>query len=90
MADVELLVEMRELASGVLEKEAPANGKRDPKQIHQQHGGKDKDLGAINYLSLATYLLSSARNPLLARLGIWLRLPMADHLHSAVLLPPSR
>ena len=29
MADVELLVEMRELASGVLEKEAPANGKRD-------------------------------------------------------------
>ena len=29
MADVELLVEMRELASGVLEKEVPANGKRD-------------------------------------------------------------
>src|SRR5713226_7966045 len=47
MADVELLVEMRELASCVLEKEAPANGKRDAKRIHEQHGGKDEDGGAV-------------------------------------------
>ena len=47
MTDMELLVEMRELAAGVLEKEPAADGERTPEQIHEQHGAEDQNRGAV-------------------------------------------
>ena len=47
MADVELLVEVREFAPGILEKEAAADGERSAKQIHEQHGEEDQNRGSV-------------------------------------------
>src|SRR5258708_21304075 len=43
MGGIELFVEVRELASGVLEEEAPTDGERGAKQIHRQQGKEDEN-----------------------------------------------
>src|SRR5277367_3103650 len=43
MADVELFVEMRKFAPGILEEEAAAEGKRSAKQVHKEDGKKNQN-----------------------------------------------
>src|SRR2546422_281427 len=51
MADVELLVEVRELAPGILEKETAADGERSAKQVHKEHGEEDENRDSVGVIN---------------------------------------
>src|SRR5260221_12244064 len=43
MGDIELFVEVRELAPGVIEEEAPTDGERGAKQVHRKDGHENEN-----------------------------------------------
>src|SRR5713226_341069 len=47
MADVELLVEVREFAPGILEEEAAADGERSTEQVHKERSEEDENSGSV-------------------------------------------
>src|SRR5271163_883441 len=47
MADVELLVEVREFAPGILEEESAAEGQRSAKQVHKEDRKKNQNRWSV-------------------------------------------
>jgi len=66
MADVELLVEVREFAPGILEEEAAAEGKRSAKQVHKEDGKKNQNrcsVGVVQHRFVAGHELQLVEEP---------------------------
>jgi len=48
VADIELLIEVREFASSIFEEEAPANGQGCAKQIEKKHGEENQNRSSVS------------------------------------------
>ena len=66
MADVELLVEVREFAPGILEEEAAADGERSAKQVHKEDREEDQNrcsVGVVQDRFVAGHELQLVEEP---------------------------